>query len=92
MFVLDNLQELDVVSVPNFPNTKFLLMFLGVVIGPIVLFAVGGRTPNTLWQFGLVWTLLAMGLLFMVSAGVGLAMFKNNSYSTPPPSIGTNFS
>ena len=54
MFVKDTLQELYAPTHSNFPATKFLLMLISAVIDPFVMFAVGGRTLNTLWQPGLM--------------------------------------
>lgn len=92
MFVQDNLQNVRVVSDVNFPSTKLLLMLTGVVIAPFVLLAIGGRTPNSLWQSGLVWTSLVIALLLLVSVYAGLTMFKSPSYARTPPSIRPNIS
>lgn len=87
MFVKDNLQRLKVFSEENFSNTKFLMMFVGVVIAPLVLLVVGGRTSETLWQSGLVWTLQIIGLLPTISVVIGLKMYRSKSRTNKPPSI-----
>jgi hypothetical protein len=81
MFVQDNLQNPKVISDINFPNTILFMMFTGVVIIPLVLLASGGRAPNTLWQSGLVWTLPAIAILLLISAGTSLMMFRSKSYA-----------
>jgi len=91
MFVRDNLQKLKVFSGESFPNTKFLLMFIGGVICPFVLLAVGGRTPDALWQFGLAWSLLTFATILLISAGGGLMMFRSKAYAGKPPSISPNY-
>lgn len=87
MFIQDNLQKLKEVFDSNFPQTKFFTMFVGAVIAPFVLLAIGGRAPGAVWQLGFVWTLLAIVLLILVSSGIGLVMFNSNSYLKVPPSI-----
>ena len=91
MFVQDNLQNAEVVPDTNFPNTKFFLMVIGVVIGPFALFAIGGGAPGAFWRADMVWTLPGMALL-LISAGVGWMMFKRHSYTETPLSIRPNFS
>lgn len=91
MFVQDTLQKLKEVFDSNFPKTKFFTMFAGAVIAPFVLLAIGGR-PDTLWQVGFVWTLMAIGMLLLVSTSIGLMMFKSASYLKTPPTIRSNFS
>jgi len=53
MFVQDTLQNLDVVSIPDFPPLKYILMFIGAVTGPFIFFANDRRIaiPLTI-QFG----------------------------------------
>ena len=87
MFIQDNLQKLKVFSEEDFSNTKFLVMFIGVVIAPLALFAIGGQLPNTIWQSGLAWTLFAIGLLPLVSIATRLTMYRSSYYERRPPSI-----
>ncbi|MDX2030447.1 MAG: hypothetical protein SF339_07250 [Blastocatellia bacterium] len=86
MFVQDNLQAAKVVIDTNFPNTKFFIMFIGVVMGPFLLFAIGGHASGGDWQTDLMWAVPAMALL-AISAGVGLMLFKRHSLAEVPPSI-----
>jgi hypothetical protein len=92
MPIQSHLQKLYASAHSNFSGAKFLLMFISVVIGPFMLLAVGGRTSDTLWQPGLVWTLLAIGLLFVISASAGLILFKSKSFTEKLTSIRPNFS
>ena len=76
MFTQDDLWELKAISGDWVPSSKFLIMFIGVVVGPLVLFAIGGRDSNILGQLGLAWSFLAITLLLLISIGVGLSMFR----------------
>jgi hypothetical protein len=87
MFVRDNLQKIEVTTGFHFPNPKFLLMFIGVVISPFVLFLTVEQTPATLWQVGSAGSLLTVGFLLLLSTGIGLMMFKNKSHTQASPSI-----
>jgi len=75
MFIRDDLQDLKAVFGDWFPSLKFLIMFIGVVVGPLVLLAVGGRDSKTLSEIGLVWSFLAISLLLLISLGAGFLMF-----------------
>jgi hypothetical protein len=75
MFSQDNLQDLKSASGDWLPSLKFLIMFIGVVIGPLMLFVIGGRSLNTQGEPGLVWSSLAITLLLLISIGVGIRMF-----------------
>ncbi len=79
MFIQDTLQKLKVFSGEDFSKAKFLAMFVGVVIAPMILFAIGGRSSETLWQSGLVWTLLFIGMLPIVSVTIGLMRYRSES-------------
>ncbi len=92
MFVRDNLQKHEVTTDFHFPNPKFLLMFIGALISPFALFLIDGQTQFTFWQVGSVWSVLAIGFLLLLSAGIGLMMFKNKSYTQTSPSIGKKLS
>ncbi len=74
MFVQDDLRDLKAVSGDWFPSLKSLIMFIGVVVGPLALFAVGGRDSNTLWEIG-----LAISLLLFISLGAGFSMFRREA-------------
>jgi hypothetical protein len=75
MFTQDDLMDLKAASGDWFPSIKFLMMFIGVVAGPLVLLAVGGRDANILGNIGLALSFLGIALLLFVSLGVGLSMF-----------------
>ncbi|MEO6725238.1 MAG: hypothetical protein ABIP14_08040 [Blastocatellia bacterium] len=79
MFVQDNLENIEVVSSANFPNPKFLILFIGVIVCTFVLFAIGGPSPNILWQAGLIWMLLAMLSLLPLSASSHLMKLRVKS-------------
>ena len=75
MFSQDNLQGLKAAS-GNWPHSlKFLIMFIGVVVGPLMLFVIGGRSLNTLGEPGLVWSSVAITLLLLISIVIGIRMF-----------------
>ena len=80
MFVQDNLENIEVVSGASFPNPAFLLMSIVVGASPIILFAIGGGTPATLSQTGLVWALLAILSFLPFSADATLTKLRSNSY------------
>jgi hypothetical protein len=61
MFVQDALQDFKAASGNWFPSFKFLIMFIGAVVGPLVLLVVGGRDSGTLSETGLAWSFLAIG-------------------------------
>jgi hypothetical protein len=75
MFSQDNLQSLKAASGDWFHSLKFLIMFIGVVVGPLMLLVIGGRGLNTLGEPGLAWSSLAITLLLLISIGVGIRMF-----------------
>ena len=79
MFTQDDLRELKAISGDWFPLAKFLIMFIGVVVGPLLLFVIGGRSLNILGEPGLVWSFLAITLLLLISMGVGFSMFRREA-------------
>jgi hypothetical protein len=79
MFIQDDLWNLKTASGDWFPNLKFLIMFIGVVVGPLVLLAVGGGNSNSLWQISLAWSFLAIAGLLLISLGVGLLIFRREA-------------
>jgi hypothetical protein len=62
-----------------YPSIKFLIMFIGVVAGPLMLLAVGGRDANILGNIGLALSFLGIALLLLVSLGFGLSMFSREA-------------
>ena len=79
MSIQNVLRRLTATSAGQFPRSASLVMFIGVVVGPLVLFVVGGRNPNTLGQYSLAWSFLASALLLLVSVGGGCWMFRRES-------------
>jgi hypothetical protein len=79
MFIQDLLQGLKAASGYWFPSLKFLTMFIGAVIGPLVLLVIGGRDSGTLLEISLVWSFLAIALLLLISLGVGFSMFRREA-------------
>jgi hypothetical protein len=79
MFTHDNLQELKITFIDKFRRPTFLIMFIGVVVAPLVLFVIGGRDPNIPIQPALVWYLGAISLLLLAGIGIGYLMFGRKS-------------
>jgi hypothetical protein len=88
MFNQDNLWDLKAAYGDWFPSFKFLIMFNGVVVGPLVLLAIGGRDSNNPWETVLAWSFLAIALLLLISLGFGLSMFRRE---TRVPSISPKY-
>jgi hypothetical protein len=87
MFIQSDLSELKAISIDWFPSSKFLIMFIGVVVGPLVLLAIGGRDSNTLGQLGLAWSFLLIALLVLISMSSGFWMFRHESHAAKDISI-----
>ncbi len=75
----------------SFPGTKFLLMFVGVVTGPFLMFAINGHSSGGRWQSDLIWAVPAIALL-AIGVGAGLMVFRLHSRAPLPPSIQATFS
>jgi hypothetical protein len=75
MFIQDLLQDLKAVFGDWFPGVKFLVMFIGAVVGPLVLLVVGGRDLGTLSEPRLTWSFLVIATLLLIS----LAMFRREA-------------
>jgi hypothetical protein len=75
MLVQDYLRDLKAASGDWLLSLKFLIMFIGAVVGPLVLLVVGGRDSGTLSETGLAWSFLAIVLLLLISLGAGFSMF-----------------
>jgi hypothetical protein len=76
MLIQDYLQDLKAVSGDWLPRLKFLIMFIGTVVGPLALLVVGGRDSKTLSETGLAWSFLAIALLLLIGVGAGCSMFR----------------
>ena len=87
MSIQDVLRELKATSAGQFPRSAFLIMFIGVVVGPLILLAIGGRSPNLLGPHGLAWSILAITLLLIISIGSGCLMFRRESRAAQDLSI-----
>jgi hypothetical protein len=80
MTIQSVLQELkDVCDSPSM-RAGFLTIFACVVVGPLLVFVIGGRNSNLEAQPGLVWLFLAIALLVMVGIGGGFLMFRRESH------------
>jgi hypothetical protein len=75
MLVQGYLRDLKAASGDWLLSLKFLIMFIGAVVGPLVLLVVGGRDSGTLSETGLAWSFLAIVLLLLISLGAGFSMF-----------------
>ena len=75
MFSQNDQRELKTASGKWFHSSKFFIMLIGVVVGPLVLLVIGGRSLNTLGEPSLAWSSLAITLLLLISIGVGISMF-----------------
>jgi hypothetical protein len=73
------LQEMkDVCDSPSM-RAGFLIIFACVVVGPLLVFVIGGRNANLEAQPGLVWFFMAIALLLIVGIGGGFLMFRREA-------------
>ena len=79
MLVQDSLRDIKATSGNWFPGLKFLIMFIGAVVGPLVLLVIGGRDWKTLSETGLAWSFLAIALLLLTGLGAGSSMFMRGA-------------
>jgi hypothetical protein len=79
MLVQDFLRDLKANSGNWFPGLKYLIMFIGAVVGPLVLLVVGGRDSKPLSETGLAWSFLAIALLLLTGLGAGFSMFRRGA-------------
>jgi hypothetical protein len=79
MLVQDYLRDLKAAHGDWLPGLKFLFMFIGAVVGPLVLLIVGGRDSKTLSETGLAWSFLAIALLLITGLGAGFSMFRRGA-------------
>jgi hypothetical protein len=85
MLIQDYLRDIKSAYGDRLPGLKFLTMFIGTVVGPFMLFVVGGRDLKTLSETGLAWSFMAIALLLLTGLGVGFSMFMRGARF---PSIG----
>jgi hypothetical protein len=79
MLVQDSLRDLKATSGNWFPGLNFLIMFIGAVVGPLVLLVIGGRDWKTLSETGLAWPFLAIALLLLTGLSASLSMFRRGA-------------
>jgi uncharacterized membrane protein len=77
MSIQNSIQRLKVTSIGSFP--RFLIMFIAVVVGPLVLIVIGGYDLSILGLAGSAWFFLAIALLLIVSIGGGFLMSRRKS-------------
>lgn len=74
------LWELKAPSGNWFPRAKFLIMFIGVVVGPLLVITLSGLDSHTLGGVGLAWSFLPIALLLLISISGGFWMFRHESH------------
>lgn len=79
MSIQSILREIKAVSGVPFPRTEFLTIFFGVVVLPLVIFAIGGRPTNIAGQPALLWSFLTIGLLVLAGITLGIWMFTQDA-------------
>jgi hypothetical protein len=92
MSIQNILQSFKETSAGQFPPFLIMLigLFIGVVIGPMLLFVIGGETPVASGYPDLNWIFMAVSLLLLVGIGVGLLMFRREPRATNDISINPN--
>ena len=76
MSIEDALRGLKVTLADSVPRFASLIMLIGVVVVPLLVFAIGGRNANIPEQPALAWSFLAIALLLIVAVGGGFLMFR----------------
>jgi hypothetical protein len=79
ILVQDFLRDLKSTSGNWLPSLKFLIMFVGAVVGSLVLLVVGGRDSKILSEPGLAWSFLAIALLLPTGLDAGFSMFMRGA-------------
>ena len=79
MLIRDYLRDLKSAYGDWLPGIKFLIMFIGAVVGPLVLLVVGGRDSKTLSETDLAWSFLAITLLLLTALGADFTMFRREA-------------
>jgi hypothetical protein len=79
MLIRDYLRDIKSAYGDWLPGLKFLIMFIGTVVGPLVLLVVGGRDSTTLSETSITWSFLAIALLLLTGLGAGFSMFRRGA-------------
>ncbi len=87
MFTKDDLWRFKSISIDQFPQSKFLIMFLGVIITPLALIVAGTRNSNIHSQLGMPWYFLAIILFLLAGMSMGFIMFRSQPNATKGLSI-----
>jgi hypothetical protein len=74
MSIQNGLRRLKLTTVGPLP--RFLIMFIGVIVAPLILFVIGGYNSNILGLGGSAWYFLGFALLLLISIGGGVLMFR----------------
>jgi hypothetical protein len=77
MSIQNSIRRLRITSIGSLP--RFLIMFILVVAGPLVLLVIGAYNPNILGQASIAWSFLAIALLILICIGGGFLMFRRKS-------------
>ncbi len=75
MSIQNSIRRLRLTYIGSFP--RFLIMFITVVVGPLVLLVIGGY--SILGLAGSAWFFLAIALLLIVGIGGGFLMSRRKS-------------
>lgn len=87
MFFQHILREFKATCAGSFPRTAFLSMFVGVVVGPLVLLGLGGSSAHILPPLSLFWYFPAISLLLLSGIGFGFLMFRHELFMVRVSSI-----
>ena len=79
MSIQSILREIKAVSGVPFPRTEFLTIFLGVVVLPLIIFAIGGHPADIPGQPALLWSFLTIGLMVLAGITIGIWMFTQDA-------------
>ncbi|MBX3278137.1 MAG: hypothetical protein KF868_09060 [Acidobacteria bacterium] len=67
------------------------MMFVGVVVGPLVLLGLGGSNAHILPPLSLFWYFPAISLLLLSGVGFGFLMFRYELFMGRVSSIGAKY-
>lgn len=92
MSIQDLMRELKAVAAGSFPRAAVLGMFVGVVLGPLVLSGLGGSGAGILLPINLLWYSLAISSLLLVGMSLGILMFRPEPLVARAPSSRLKYS